>query len=428
MYLLYSALVAAVLLVGSPFWMVQMLRLGKYRAGLRERFGMVPRRVRRSRERAIWVHAVSVGEVLAVSGLVTELRAKFPGHRVVVSTTTHTGQKLARERFGEEDVFYFPIDLVTVIRPYFDVLRPELVVMAETEFWPNFLHVAHASGAKVAVVNARISDRSLPRYRRFRSLLKIVLDNVDLFLAQTEEDARRLREIGAKEERVSVSGNLKFEVRPPVHMPIVDTLRTAFVESGATPILIAGSTVENEEAILLDAFREVLGRHPRAMLLLAPRHKERFEAVAELLRDSGLRSWRRSQLDADAKLFGGVLLLDTIGELASLYELCEIALVGGSLVPRGGHNILEPALHGSAILVGPHTKNFRDIIQLFARENALRVVRPESLAAAWIELIENDTVRRELGSRARTVMQAQMGATARTVTELGRLLQTAVEA
>ena len=309
----------------------------------------------------------------------------------------------------------------TIIQPYFDVLQPELVVLAETEFWPNFLRVARRNGAKVAVVNARISDRSLPRYFRFRALLKPVLENVNLFLAQSEEDARRLVEIGAVADRVHVSGNLKFDARPPTHLSVVDELKKVFARSSAGPVLIAGSTVEGEESAVLDAFRAVLARHPRAVLLLAPRHKERFENVADLLQASGLRWWRRSSLEVSgSEIAGGVLLLDTIGELASLYEVSEIALVGGSLVPRGGHNILEPALHGSAILVGQHTENFRDMIKLFARAHAFRVVTPETLASTWVELIENDKSRGELGRCAQQVMASQMGATERTIVALAR--------
>ncbi len=191
MYLIYTALLAAGLLVSLPYWLMQRLRHGKYRAGLGERLGRIPQRLAAQPARpAIWIHAVSVGEVLAVNGLATELTKRFPQHRVVVSTTTDTGQKLARTRFGAENVFYFPLDFAFAIRPYLRLLQPELVVIAETEFWPNFLRLAHASGARIAVVNARISDRSLSGYRRFRHFLASVLQNVDLFLAQTSEDAR----------------------------------------------------------------------------------------------------------------------------------------------------------------------------------------------------------------------------------------------
>ena len=222
------------------------------------------------------MHAVSVGEVLAVSELVRKLRQRFPKYRVVVSTTTATGQKLARKHFGEDSVFYFPLDFAFAIRPYLSVLRPQLIVLAETEFWPNFLRLAHASGARVAVVNARISDRSWPGYRRFRRILKRVLQNVDLFLAQTEEDASRLRDIGAPADRVQVSGNLKFDVSAPAPPPIVASLRSNFQQAGAGPVVVCGSTVEGEEGLLLRAFENVLASHPRAVMILAPRRPERF--------------------------------------------------------------------------------------------------------------------------------------------------------
>ncbi len=256
-----------------------------------------PRRVCRAQSKpAIWVHAVSVGEVLAVGQLVEDLQRHFPGHRVVISTTTATGQRLAKKRFGEENVFYFPMDFGFAIRPYLTALKPQLIVIAETEFWPNFLRLAHKSGARIAVVNARISDRSWPGYRRLRRLgiLPRILRDIDLFLAQTEEDARRLRDIGAPAERIQVSGNLKFDVPAPVPPAIVASLRLAFESAGAGPVVVCGSTVEGEEGLLLSAFQNVLASHPRAVMILAPRHPERFGEVTQLLEQMGLHFWRRS--------------------------------------------------------------------------------------------------------------------------------------
>src|ERR1700719_2253200 len=333
MYWIYSALLAAVLLVSFPYWLMQRLRHGKYRAGLSERLGSPPARLAAQPERpAIWIHAVSVGEVLAISGLVPELAKRFLRHRLVISTTTDSGQKLARARFGAENVFYFPLDFAFAIRPYLRLLRPELIVIAETEFWPNFLRLARASGARIAVVNARISDRSWPGYRCFRCLLSGVLRQVDLFLTQTAEDAHRLKEIGAPAERVQVTGNLKFDVPAPPAPPIVASLRTAFQQAGTSPVIVCGSTVEGEEPILLQAFENVLASHPRAVTTVAPRHPERFAEVAELLEKLGIRFWRRSLWGGDP-IVGGVLLIDTIGELAALYALADIAFIGGSLVP-----------------------------------------------------------------------------------------------
>jgi len=421
MYLLYSALLAGWLLVSLPYWLIQMGRHGKYRAGLAGRLGKLPPRLSApSSKPAIWVHAVSVGEVLAVSGLVTEL-SRFSEHQVFVSTTTDTGQKLARKRFGEENVFYFPLDFAFAIRPYLQALRPQLIVIAETEFWPNFLRLAKEAGARIAVVNAHISDRSFPGYRRLRRWLTRVLANVDLFVAQTDEDRRRLLEIGVAAQRVEVTGNLKFDVSPPTSPPIVGCLRNAFQEAGASPVLVCGSTVDGEEPLLLRAFENVLASHPRALMILAPRHPERFVEVAALLSKLGVRFWKRS-LWSGEPIAGGVFLVDTIGELAVLYSLGTLAFVGGSLVPRGGHNIIEPAQYGLPIIVGTHTDNFRDIVGLFQSRNAVKVVGPAELPLAFMELISDEVERVALGRRAAETLRAQQGATQRTVAALERIL------
>lgn len=423
MYLLYSAALSVALVVGLPFWLVQMLRHGKYRAGLSERFGRIPSRLKLPQKAgSIWLHAVSVGEVLAVAGLVNELRSAFPDRRIFVSTTTLTGQRLARTRFGEENVFYLPLDFDFAIRPYVRALRPGLVVIAETEFWPNFLRVVGASGARIAVVNARISDRSLPRYLRFKSLLRRVLAPVSLFLAQSEEDERRLLAIGAGAERVKVSGNLKFDVKPTTAPPVVAQLRAAMIAGRTGPVIVAGSTVEGEEGSVLSAFVDI-SKHSAALLILAPRHPERFEKVAEELKSWGYNFVRRSQWSESEPVSGGVFLLDTIGELGAVYQLADVAFVGGSLVPRGGHNILEPAMHGVPTIVGPHTENFRDIIELFRRAGAVVVVRdPSELSDALSELLGSPGERRRIGERAANLVRQQSGATARTVAELEQLL------
>ena len=415
------------MLLSLPYWLYQMVRRGKYRTGFAERLGSVPPRLFaaessvREPRRVVWIHAVSVGEVLAVSGLVEEMRRNFSGYRVVISTTTDTGQQLARKRFGEENVFYFPMDFVFAIRPYFKALRPELVVLAETEFWPNFLHLAHASGARIAVVNARISDRSWPSYQRFRWALRRMLAHVDIFLAQAEQDAGRLQSIGASSDRVRVTGNLKFDVSLPVPPPIVECLRRSLAAEGAGPVLVCGSTVEGEEPPLLKAFEIVRLEHPCAVMILAPRHPERFDEVATLLKQVGPISYRRSLWNGEA-LAGGVLLVDSIGELAGLYALADIAFVGGSLVPRGGHNIIEPAQHGVAIVVGNHTENFRDIVALFQSRDAVRVVTLAELPPAFIQLLASESERLALGRRGEETIRSQTGATARTVQALQELL------
>ncbi len=415
------------MLLSVPYWLYQMVCRRKYRAGFAERMGRVPPRLlafessNREPRRVVWIHAVSVGEVLAVSGLMEQMRSSFSGCRVVVSTTTDTGQQLARKCFGEENVFYFPMDFAFAIRPYLKALQPELVLLAETEFWPNFLRLAHASGTSIAIVNARISDRSWPSYQRFRWALRRMLAHVEIFLAQTEQDAARLESIGASAERVRVTGNLKFDISLPVPPPIVEDLRRSLAAEGAGAVLVCGSTVEGEELPLLKAFERVRVEHSRAVMMLAPRHPDRFDEVSALLQEMGIPFYRRSLWHGES-LAGGVLLVDSIGELAALYALADVAFVGGSLVPRGGHNIIEPAQHGVAIVVGNHTENFRDIVALFQSRDAVRVVNLDGLPMTLMHLLGDDSGRLALGRRAAETIHSQTGATARTLQALKELL------
>ena len=420
MYFIYSIALALVLVLSSPFWAWRALRHGKYRAGFGERFGKVPARLRttRSDENCIWIHAVSVGEVMAVSALVSALKQKLgPGWRVVLSTTTLTGQTLARQRFGEENVFYLPMDLRFALQPFFDVVRPRLLVLAETEFWPNMLQLAAERKAKIAVVNARISDRSFPRYKTFRGWMADPLSKIDLFLAQSETDRERLVAIGAELQKTQVGGNLKFEVGATGTAEIVGKLRAAI--SADAPVLVAGSTVEGEEELLLPAFGRMIKEHPQAVIILAPRHPERFPEVGKLFQASQLAFVKRSEWTG-GPLSGCVLLLDTIGELASVYELATAAFVGGSLVPRGGHNILEPARFGKPIFVGPYTENFRDIIAIFQRADAVQVLSKENLEDELASTFDAKWL--PMGARAREVFLANSGAMQRTLDALEVLL------
>ena len=421
MYILYSLLLACVVLISLPWWALQMLRLGKYRAGLAERLGFTPHRLKQAaRPGSIWIHAVSVGEVLAVGRLISELQKAYPSRPVFVSTTTATGQRLARERFGEAHVFYMPLDFGFALRAYLRLLQPGLLILAETEFWPNLLHLAKKNGVAVAIVNARISDRSFPRYRRFRWFFAPVLSQVDLFLPQTEEDARRLCEIGAAGESVQVSGNLKFDIRPSSATKIVEELRQAIRPD--SPVIVCGSTAEGEEGPLLEALQSVLSTFPATIMVLAPRHPERFDKVANLVASRKLTLVRRSSWNAGTAITSNVFLLDTVGDLASVYALADIAFVGGSLVPTGGHNILEPAQHGVAIMVGPHTFNFREIVRIFEEGNGISVVTEENLSRQWIELLQHPEERKRLGERAQELFAQHTGATQKTLRALAPLL------
>ncbi|MGD0735099.1 MAG: 3-deoxy-D-manno-octulosonic acid transferase [Terracidiphilus sp.] len=421
----YNVALLAALVLGSPWWLWRMVTTQKYREGLLERLGKVRLHLN-SNKPVIWLHAVSVGEVLAVSRLVAELDRALPGHQIVVSTTTRTGQALARERFGSERVFYCPLDLPWAVSAYLNALKPSLFVLAETEFWPNLLSGCFRREIPVAVVNARISDRSWPRYRMLRRLWAPFLGKLSKVLAQSDLDAERLKAIGCRPERVSVAGNLKFDVRAATEADATIQLKARGTN---LRFIVAGSTLEGEEAALLEAWPRLLEADPQLALILAPRHPERFEAVAVLLDKSRIQWVRRSKWQADPRpnppeplLPGQIVLLDTIGELASVYSLAAAAFVGGSLIPAGGHNPLEPAQFGVPIVVGPHYANFRAITDDLIAHDAIRIASNEGLAAALIELLRNRTAAEAMGARARQVFDQQAGATERCVKALRSLL------
>jgi 3-deoxy-D-manno-octulosonic-acid transferase len=423
----YNLALLAALAAGAPWWLFRMASTQKYREGLRERLGLIrPGLIRLSRERpTIWVHAVSVGEVLAVSRLVKTLDAALPGCLIVVSTTTRTGQVLARERFGAERVIYCPLDLPWAVRAYLQALRPQLFVLAETEFWPNLLSACFRRGIPVAVVNARVSDRSWPRYRRLRRLWRPFLSRLNRVLAQSQTDADRLKAIGCLPQRVSVAGNLKFDVRIAEE---ADATRLLKALAQGLRFVVAGSTLDGEEATLVESWPRLLEADPQLAMVLAPRHPERFAAVAALLENSGVAWVRRSdwrvQLEETILPLkpGTIVLLDTIGELASVYSLASVAFVGGSLIPAGGHNPLEPAQFGVPIVMGSHYANFRAITEDLLAHHAVRIAAREELAAVLIELLQDRIAAQAMGNRARQVFSSQAGATNRCVEALKELL------
>jgi len=423
----YNLLLLLVLVVGSPYWLLRMATSGKYRAGLAGRLGVVPHALREAvagRE-VIWLHAVSVGEVIAASRVVAELRTSLPEYVVVISTTTRTGQQLARERFGAATVFYFPLDFTWVVRRYLRALRPSVLVLAETEFWPVLLDECFRRMIPVAVINARISDRSYPRYLRLRWLWKQLLQGVDDFQAQSELDAERLRAIGAPAHRVRIGGNLKFDVRAAGDNAVTRAMKSATQKD--TKIIVAGSTLDGEESMLLAAWPKILQAEPNAVLLLAPRHPERFDAVAKLLSASQVHWRRRSEWlcnnePVEKISAGSVLLLDSIGELAGCYGLATVAFVGGSLVPAGGHNPLEPAQFGVPVVMGRSLENFRAIAEEMLANDALLLVDESTLAETLTQLLQHPAGAAAIGARARDVFESKAGATVRCVQAILRLV------
>ncbi len=421
----YSALLLTVLVLGAPYWLLRMATSGRYRAGLAGRLGWVPKQLRAAvtgRE-VVWVHAVSVGEVMAATQLIRELSAARPEWLIAVSTTTATGQRLAKERLPGSPVFYLPLDFAFVVGRYLRVLQPKLLVLMESELWPNLILQCARAGVPMAVVNARVSDRSLPRYLRLRRLWRPLLAKISLFLAQSEETAERLVRIGAPVERVRVTGNLKYDLREGRESSLVAMLRTRL--SAGAKVVVCGSTLEGEEKILLAAWSAVLTTEPEAVMVLAPRHPDRFAAVAGMIEGSGFTGLRASEFrDQSGPVgAGGIFLLDTIGDLAAMYSLGAVAFVGGSLVAAGGHNPLEPARFAVPVLMGSSFENFREIVCVLQVHNAIRIVSTEGFAETLVAMLHHIDEAQAMGRRGREVFDAQAGATARTVQALTALLE-----
>ncbi len=446
--LLYSAALILGLLISSPWWLFRMLTTERYREGLAQRLGRVPQHLRQAitGKRTVWLHAVSVGEVLAASRLVTELEAALgDGWRVVISTTTRTGQTLARERFGADRVFYFPLDFAFAVRAYMRALQPAALVLMESELWPRVLHECERGKIPVIVVNARVSDRSFRRAVRVRSLWGPMLRKVTLWLAQSDEDARRLVAMGAREASVSVGGNLKFDIRSSKTNDVAAKIKQL---AGERPIIVAGSLVgigdgfrgDWEETPVIRAWEGAPRQKHTALLVLAPRHPERFGLVESIVMEYqyalASEANKHAELRAIAQEFGPnnyllrdrtrveVVLLNTIGDLASVYGIADIAFVGGSLLPRGGHNPLEPAQFGVPVIMGPSFENFRDIVADLQQANGIRIVQNElELAEAFQHLLTDKQAARTMGENGRTVFHQRQGATKRAVQAVLQLVR-----
>lgn len=435
MYSLYSIAYSIAFLIMLPAF---LLRRQKYASGFRQRLGNYPIFKLDSRK-VIWVHCVSVGEANAARPLVDRLRSEFPTHRLVISTVTKTGQDLATKIFANkvDAVFYFPFDWKFSVRKALATYKPSLVLLMETEIWPRFIRESKHSGSKIAIVNGRLSKRSADRYAKFRTFIKRALANIDLALFQSDADARRLISLGMAESRVKVTGNLKFDVAvSPDEQSNALYLDERFHFEGERPVIAAASTHEPEERWMLEAFCSLMNDEKpfKPRLLIAPRHPERFEQVAKLLREfrdepaceyPRYRFARRSSASMEGDENADIVLLDSIGELRAVYSLCDMVFVGGSLVPHGGQSLLEPAAVGKAVITGPHTHNFADVVRVFLGNDAmvqLPLVRAEANADELFlmlsDLLESPEKVAELGHNAKAVMNANRGATERSIEAL----------
>jgi 3-deoxy-D-manno-octulosonic-acid transferase len=449
-YFIYSFLMGLAALLLVPYWLVKGLRRGKYLSNLGERLGFsfpALAKLPPNSTGAIWIHAVSVGEALSGITLARRLKEAYPNRPLIISTTTQTGQALARERMPFADaIIYFPLDWSFCVRRTLDAVRPSVVLVLETEIWPNFLREAGRRKVPVLFVSGRISDRSFARYQSYlrvfgfflRPFLRDALSHASAFLMQSEKDAERLRALGAPAERVLISGNLKYDLELPAPTPISNWLAAELKRSGRSPLIVAGSVVATEEPHALIAFGTLQGEYPKALLVLAPRKPECFDSAAEFVDESHRKFIRRSKLQIPgpaSKSTDGtsnhaviaddvtVLLLDSIGELASLYALADGAFVGGSLVSSGGHNILEPAAFGKIPVFGSSMENFAEIASRFVSAGAaIQVESPEDVGVAWIELFRDPERMRKMSEAARQMVAASRGATDRALLEIAKRL------
>lgn len=412
-----------VLLLAAPWLLYQAWRKGKYRAGFAEKFcGRVP--VRTGDKPCIWLHAVSVGEVNLLAPLLKEFARRRPDCECVISTTSVAGFQLAKNKYPQHVVFYCPLDFSWAVRAAMRRVRPTMLVLAELELWPNLICAANESGAKVAVVNGRLSDKSFRGYLRIRPLLSGTLQRIDCIAAQTAEFAQRFVALGARPEAVQSCGSLKYDgAQTDRNNPVTRRLSKLANIVPSDKVFLAGSTQAPEEQLALDTFRELVMQHSSLRLIIVPRHPERFEEVAKLIVQSGFTWRRRSALNDDEPTTWQVLFVDTIGELGAWWGTADIAFVGGSLGNRGGQNMIEPAAYGAAVCFGPNTWNFRDIVASLLAVDAARVMDDRTELTAFVKrCLDDPQFAQELGTRSRELVAANLGAAERTVGLLLRYL------
>jgi 3-deoxy-D-manno-octulosonic-acid transferase len=422
---LLNLVYAVVLVAASPYLLVQAIRKGKYREGFAAKFlGLVPRRT--SQRPCLWLHAVSVGEVNLLAPLLARIAREKPDWECVLSTTTMTGMALARKKYASVTSFYCPLDFSWAVRTAMRRVRPDLLVLAELELWPNLIRAAHETGAKVAIINGRLSEHSYRGYRRIRPLLARVLRSVDVVAVQDETYAGRFRTLGASEATVHVTGSMKYDgAQTDRQNPATLRLRQLAGLSAEDVVFLAGSTQEPEEALALDVFRELRAGWPHLRLVLVPRHPDRFDAVARLLEQSGMAWQRRTELgERGGHRRSQILLVDVVGELGAWWGTAQIAFVGGSMGNRGGQNMIEPAAYGAAVSFGPNTWNFRDVVTTMLDRQAAVVVEDQAQLMAFVRRsLEQPEYAAELGRRAQTLVAEQLGATERTLNLLAGLLE-----
>ncbi len=432
---LLNLLYLALLLFASPGLTYKALTTGKYRKGMWRKFwGLTP--IRLGARPCAWFHAVSVGEVLLLRQVIARFRQRHPDWECVLSTTTNTGFDVAQANYPDLTIFYWPLDFTWAVRRALRRIRPDLVVLAELELWPNFIAMAKKQRSQVAVINGRISLRSFRGYGKIRPFMSHMLSRLDLLAVQGDAYANGLLQLGAPRDRIKVTGSVKYDGVPgdrgnlkTQELAQLLGLGGSGVDAGRNPLVwVAGSTQDPEEEIVLEIYERAKKAFPELRLILVPRHKERFEAVAARLGVRGFSFVRRSRLTEPLRDPEAVVLVDTLGELGAIWGLADIAFVGGSLNQRGGQNMIEPAAYGAAVLFGPHVWNFRETVdRLLDQQAAVQVQDAARLEQEVFRLLADEEVRTKLGTAAQRFVRSQAGASERTIELLEQLIAGRVE-
>src|SRR3990167_1443614 len=437
MYLLYNFLLTISIVFVLPWWLLNLVK-GKYRKGFWQRMGFYPvfphprplpilRQAQDAGERGnIWIHAVSVGEVIASTSLIKSLRKEYPDIKIILSTVTDTGQQIAKEKIKEADyIIYFPFDFSWSVKRALNTINPIICIIMETELWPNFLREANKKAVPVAVINGRISERSFKRYRMISLFMKNVLESVTLFSMQTEDDAKRAIALGANHNNVRVSGNIKYDNEfKEIEEEKVKEIKNTLGVNNSDRIFIAGSTHPGEEETIIRLYSHILKNHPDFRLVIAPRHIDRVGEVEEIVKRKGLASVRKSEIrNPKSEIQNPIIILDTIGELGSLYSIADIVFVGGSLIPHGGQNILEPAFYKKPVIFGKYMMNFQEIAkEMILSGGGIQVNDEKELIKEVDGLINNGKKMIEIGEKGYQVIMKNRGALQKNLELIGEII------
>lgn len=420
MYFFYSFFLFLYLLIYIPIYFVRIKLFRGDSLYLKERLGFKLLE-EKMQENSLWIHAVSVGEVLSLQNLIKQIKERHPDWVIHFSTLTSTGMNVAKEKLRYADnIFFIPLDFKYVVRKFFAALTPRLFILAESEFWPNLLREANKQTKGILLINGRISHHSFKRFRRFRFLTRRILKNIELFLVQTEKDKERLKKIGVNSNLIEVTGNLKSEIRLPLltEREILEMKKRLSI-SKTKKVVVAGSTRKGEEAKLLEAFQEARKNNANLLLILAPRQQNRCDEVEKICQDFSFNVKRKTLVTSNSEW--DILILDTIGELAEFYALSDVSFVGGSLVPWGGQNLLEPAFYRKPIFFGPHMDNFSALAERFVESNAAKIIKKKQDLVEMF-LIQDENSLEEMGSRAKETLNSLQGATEKTIKVIEELM------